>query len=223
MKRKILLVLPILIISLVAVIVAVVAGPATVTAGEGLVRTTFPSANDPGPPFYARIEPSPPHFLNDGQWAAIVFYRDPGCDEIQAFNLLNFFDFGPAFNCALTVHGANFWEVEPLSGAPKMAHSLGNGAVPIWFVPLDAAQQAAQDGELEVGELASLEGLLAGYAEEFNEELHPTTLPPHLGGGGNRNPKLIINARGSLEDGRAFSLHITEVNEELESIHIEFR
>jgi hypothetical protein len=209
-------------VALTVSLVAIIALPPAATAGDGLLRTTFPSGDDPGPPFYARIEPAPPHFLHDGQWAAIVFYRDPGCDEIQAFNLLNFFDFGPAFNCGLTVHGANYWEVEPLSGAPKMAHSLGNGAVPVWFVPLDAVQQAAQDGDLNVGELASLDGLLIGYARQFNEVLHPTQLPPQLGGGGNPNPKMILNAHGWLEDGRTFRLHATEVDEELASIHIEF-
>ena len=190
-------------------------------AQNGLVRTIWPSAEDPGPPFYARIDLEPPHILSDGEWAAIVFYRDPGCVP-AGFNLLLFFDAPAAFSCPLAVHGTSFWR-EPFIGAPKIANSSGDGAVPVWFVPLEAANQATQDGFLSVSELAGLEGLLVGYADKFDEVLHPSPLPPELGGGGHPSPKLTINAQGQLEDGRQFNLHISEVKGEIKSIQIQFR
>lgn len=190
-------------------------------AGDGLTRTTFPSAEEPGAPFYARIEPEAPHILNDGEWAAIVFYRDPGCVPAD-FNLLSFFDPPRAFACPLTIHGALLWEGAPQSGAPKIALSRGNGAVPVWFVPVGAIQQAMQDGVLTIGELAGLEGRLVGYADQFNEVLHPHPLPPELGGGGHPSPKTIISAQGQLEDGRSFSLHVTLIQGEIRAIQIQF-
>jgi hypothetical protein len=78
----------------------------------------------------------------------------------QNFNLLLFFDAPAAFGCPLAVHGTSFWH-EPFIGAPKIATSSGDGAVPVWFVPLDAVNQATQDGFLSIGELARLEGLLS--------------------------------------------------------------
>jgi hypothetical protein len=208
-------------VALVLTLAVTIAWSQVSAADNGLVRTTWPSAEDPGPPFYARIESSPPHFLSDGDWAAIVFYRDPGCVPAE-FNLLRFFDAPVAFGCPLTVHGFSLWD-EPFVGAPKIATSSGDGAVPVWFVPMDTADQAAQDGFLSIGELAGLEGLLIGHAEEFNEVLHPSPLPPELGGGGHPNPKLTLNANGQLEDGRRFNLHVSEVRGEVMSIQIQFR
>jgi hypothetical protein len=71
--------------------------------------------------------------------------------------------------------------------------------------------------------LASLEGLLKGQANQFNEVLQPEPLPPELGGGGHPNPKLIQNAQGLLEDGRIFRLHAVEVNEQSRTINIDFQ
>jgi hypothetical protein len=203
-------------------LVVVMAWSQTAAADDGLVRTTFPSAEDPGPPSYARIEPEPPHVFSDGQWAAIYFYRDPGCVPAD-FNLLTLFDF-EAFGCDLEVEGFDLWEVEPLSAPPKIFIAKGTGAVPVWFVPVDVINQAMADGELTIGELAGLEGLLVGTAAKFNETLHPFPLPPELGGGGHPNPKIIMNAHGRLEDGRQFNLHITWlVNEDLRVVRIQFR
>lgn len=183
-------------------------------ADSGLVRTTFPSAEDPGLPFYTRIEPFPPHVFGDGEWSAIVFYRDPGCVPAD-FNLLLFFDAPAAFACPLTVEGAHFWPGEPFAAALKMARLSGAGAVPVWFVPVDAVQQAIQDGVLTIGELAGLEGLLVGHATRYNETLHPI--------GGHQSPMLTLNAQGSLEDGRRFDFHLTEVKGEVKAIRINFR
>jgi hypothetical protein len=62
--------------------------------------------------------------------------------------------------------------------------------VPVWFVPVAAINQAIQDGELTIGEMVGLEGLLVGQAQQFNEVLHPHPLLPEMGGGGHPNPFL---------------------------------
>lgn len=208
-------------VALLLALAITVARPQAAVIGDGPTRTTFPSAEDPGAPFYARIDPEPPYILDDGEWAAVIFYRDPGCVPPD-FNLLSFFDPPAAFACPLTIHGALLWEGEPQIGAPKIALSSGNGAVPVWFVPVGAVQQAMQDGVLTIGELAGLEGRLVGYADQFNEVLHPHPLPPELGGGGHPSPKLIVNAQGQLDDGRSFSLNVTRIEMEIQAIGIQF-
>jgi hypothetical protein len=212
--------IPLSVALVLGIALTLLAAPAV--AGTGLVRTTWPSVEDPGPPFYARIQPVPPHVFDDGEWAAVVFYRDPGCVP-TGFNLLDFFDAPAAFGCQLTVEGASLWHGEAFAGAPKIVVSRGTGAVPVWFVPAGVIHPAIDDGVLTIGELAGLDGLLVGHASQFNETLHPHALPPELGGGGHPNPKLIMNAHGGLEDGRRFNLHVTEVEGEVQAIQIQFR
>jgi len=190
-------------------------------ANTGLVRTEWPSAEDPGPPFYVRTDHEPPFVFNDGEWAAIVFYRDPGCVPAD-FNLIQFFDAPAAFACQLTTQGNSLWQGEALSGAPKITKTSGS-AVPVWFVPVEALNQVTQDGNLTIGELEGLGGLLVGYADQYDETLQPHPLPPEMGGGGHPNPKLVLDAHGQLEDGRLFNLHITQVRDEVKAIQIQFR
>lgn len=218
MKRNILMIGIVLALGLTVALV----GSRVSAADNALVRTEWPSAEDPGPPFYARVEPIPPFIYSDGEWVAFVFYRDPSCIP-ESFNLLMFFDAPAAFGCPLAVSGSSLWEVEPFSGAPKISTMQGTGAVPVWFAPLEAVDPARQDGILTIGELAGLNGLLAGSAVQFQETLHPHPLPPELGGGGHPNPKIVIDAHGVLEDGRSFNLHITQVGEEIKAIQIQFR
>jgi len=203
----------------IALLMALATLPATAaSAGEGLVRTTWPSAEDPGAPIYARVgEPTGPVFYNDGEWAAVVFYRDPGCIPPD-FNLLGFFAFD-SFGCDLTVSGFTLWEVEPGSAPPKIHNSTGS-AVPVWFVPLDVALAAAADGILTIGELAGLEGLRKGVADHFNETLRPIPFPPELGGGGHHSPGLIMDAKGDLEDGGRFAFHLTRVEPDVKAVKI---
>ena len=201
---------------------AALAWPQVSAAGSGLVRSEWPSATDPGPPFYARTNDVTQSVFHDDEWAAILFYRDPGCVP-AAFNLVQFFDAPAAFGCAPTTQGSSLWQGEAFRGAPKIAAASDAGPVPVWFVPMDSMSQALQDGVLTIGELAALDGLLVGYAEQFNETLHPHPLPPELGGGGHPNPKLILTAYGQLEDGRQFNLHITQVKDEVQAIQIQFR
>lgn len=217
MKRKILIIGVVLSLGLVAAI----AGTQVSAANDDLVRTNWPSAEDPGPPFYARTDHVPPFVFNDGEWAAIVFYRDPGCVP-ASFNLIQFFDPPAAFGCGLVTNGYSLWQVA-MTGAPKIAKTDGNGAVPVWFVPMEAVSQVMQDGDLTISELEEIDGLVVGYADQYNETLHPHSLPPEFGGGGHPTPKLILDAKGQLEDGRQFSLHITQVNDVVNAIQIQFR
>ena len=200
---------------------AALAGSSTAAADEGLVRTTWPSQDDPGMPFYARVELLPPYIFNNGEWAAVVFYREPECVPGE-FNLIDVFDFQGAFGCPHTVHGTSLWHGEVFNGAPKIIDISGNGAVPVWFVPWDAVKERAHaDGVLTKNDLEAIDGRLVGYAEQYTETLHPHA-DPNIGGGGHPNPKMIVNAQGQLEDGRAFKLHISWVRDEVQAIRIQF-
>jgi hypothetical protein len=187
---------------------------------RGLIRMSFPG-EFPGVPGYARIEDSSPHvYIVDG-WAVIAFYRNPDCVRPD-FNLLELFDVPAAFGCALTVEGSALYEpgVFP-AGAPKIVHATGTGAVPFWFVPAGTIEAAMADGELTIGELAGLDGLLVGYATHFNETLHPN--PGGVISGGHPNHKLIQTAHGALVDGRSFQYHLTEIGGEVRSIGLRIR
>jgi hypothetical protein len=110
-------------------------------ASQGLIRVTFPSAESPGVPAYARIE-SGQVYISDG-WAVIAFYRDPTCVHPD-FDLLNFFDVPAAFGCPLTVEGFALYEPDAyrwvrrrspsgrrrLPGRSRPARSQGRAAAP---------------------------------------------------------------------------------------------
>lgn len=207
-------------VSVILGLMMMVAAPATATSAAGLVRTSWPSAEDPGMPFYSRVELLPPFVFNDGDWAAVVFYRDPACVP-EDFNLISVFDVPRAFGCQQTVHGTSLWNGEPFAGAPRQITIDGNGAVPVWFVPWEAVEdRATAEGTLTVADLEAIDGLVVGYADHYSETLHPH---PALGGGGHPNPKMIVDARGQLDDGRDFQLHIAWIRDVVRSIKIDFR
>jgi hypothetical protein len=185
-------------------------------AGQGLVRTDWPSAEDPGPPYYARIY-TDRVFIVDG-WAVVPFYRDPSCIRPD-FNLLDFIDIPGAFGCALTVEGFNLWHGAPFATPPpKIVQKQGTGAVPYWFIPAEAVLEAVQDNRLTIGELAGLPGRIVGNASQFTETLHPE--PDPLGVGGHQVQKLIQNAHGTLADGRRFQFHVTIVQGTIRTIRL---
>lgn len=186
-----------------------------------LVRTEFPTDEDKGGPFYARIQGVPPFiFVVDG-WVVVAFYRQPDCIP-EDFNLLGFFDLN-AFGCTPTIQGFNLWQGEAFVGAPKIVQSRELGTVPFWFVPLEGVLTAMQDNELTIGELAAIPGRLAGQATHFRETLQPDPLPPFLGGGGHPVPKMIQTARGILDDGRSFQYDVTNVNGVVRHIRLRFQ
>lgn len=180
----------------------------------GMVRVTVPDP-DPGIPAYARAFPGLNQFFHDGEWLAIPFYRSP--DDVPAdFNLLDFFHFpgpgGPgAFATPILTSG--FYMIEPnapLGTFPLVAISTGTD-VPIWFVKWADYQEAMKDSEVTIAELRAMNPLI-GTASTFSETLKPRV----------ENHLVVINAKGMLEDGRTFSLHVTHVGDTLRAIRIKF-
>ena len=198
---------------------------APAASSQGLVRTVFPSPEDPGGPFYARIEDHPPFAFTDDGWAAVPFYRDPACLAANRpdFNLLLFFDVPAAWACPMTVHGFSLWHGEVGVGSPHTLITHGSGAVPVWFVPEEGFLGAVADGDLTIGELASLPGRVVGLASHFQEMLQPFPLPPELGGGGHPVVKGRLSALGTLEDGRTFEVHVSGVHDGPQNVRVRFR
>ncbi len=186
---------------------------ATTAAGAVLADERFlVPQQDPGGPFYARIEFGLVHHTDD--WAAIAFYRETTCVP-ATFNLLRFFDQNVtrAFGCPLTVHGFVVYEAVFQGAIPIQARLQGNGAVTVVFVPWADLSAAIADNKLSMAELMALPHL-AGTATFFEETLHPT--------GGARETMLEVNAFGLLEDGRSFRYQVTEVKGTLVHANIEF-
>lgn len=186
---------------------------------HGLVRTTFPGGEDPGLPFYARVELLPPYVFNDGEWAAVVWYRDPTCVP-EDFNLITVFDYERAFGCELTVRGSSLWHGAMFNGAPKQVHLTGDH-VPVWFVPWsEVRDRATEGGELTLRQLSAMSGVVRGHADRYTEHLHPHP-DPAIGGGGHPNPAMVIDASGTLEGGGDFGLHISWIRDEVRSVVID--
>jgi hypothetical protein len=197
---------------------------ASAANAQRLVRT-----EDVGGPFYARIVPMPPHIYADGGWVGIAFYRDPECVP-EDFDLLEFFDLVEAFPdgpprpilCTLLVQGHSLWRGAPQTGAPHTVVSKGAGEVPVWFALEQEVLAAMGDGDLTMAELRALGSLIKGQAHHFNELLHPHGLPGQ-NGGGHPSPKIALNAHGTLDDGRGFQFHITDVDRGARNVRIRFR
>jgi hypothetical protein len=183
---------------------------------SGLVHVTFPDA-DPGIPAYLRLSPMLDQFFHDGEWLAIPIYRSPECVPSD-FNLLDAMHYpgpdGPgAFGCELLVRGSYLVERGAPEGTfPRSVSSTGD-AVPIWFVRWAEFQAAAADGRVTLPDLAALPSLLRGTATRFDEMLFPREADHHV----------EIDARGTLEDGRSFTFHVTHALDRTERIEIAFR
>ena len=158
-------------------------------SAHAAVNLRFPGESR-GVPAYARIGPDA---IQTDEWAAVPFYRLPSCVPAD-FNLLRFADVPRAFGCPLTVEGHEVWERGPgRDPAPKQVVTRARG-VPIWFVSWSELEAAMSDGVLTIGELSGLESLVVGTADLYQEVLRPGEL-------------IVINARGTLSDGRSFRLH----------------
>ena len=89
-----------------------------------------------GPPFYARIERLENGggvlVHNDGEWAAVAFYRAPGSVPAD-FNLLDLFDGPRAFDATLTVEGFEIWRIAPWEpGAGSQPNQLKHVVIRFW-------------------------------------------------------------------------------------------
>lgn len=189
MKRRLLKLLPVLLLLLIVV--------PTVLAS---VRID----SDGQVPFYARTARG--DSINDGETAVIIFYRPPSCIPAE-FNLLDFFDFptaaGPgAFGCnPPTTDSIEFWRNGPdVDFAPVSAKFRGLGAVPMWFISLSEVEAAIADDMLTIGELEALPSLRKGSASYYREILRPTGSPSPRPNG------IRVTARGELEDGSDFQV-----------------
>ena len=181
-------------------------------SSAGLVRRLMP-AEDPGPPFYARVGLQ---VLESDGYVAIPFYRSPALIPAD-FNLLAFYHFpgpdGPgAFAAPLLMSGFLLIEADaPLGTFPKQAELHGED-IPVWFVPSAAFHAAAQDDVLTIAELRALAPLY-GTARRYHETLHPRA----------GEHKVVIQAHGTLPDGRAFALQVTHVHDAMRHVRITFR
>ena len=176
---------------------ALVAAAATLAIGLSAqsasadVNLTVPGES-PGVPAYARVEPG--GVFHTDEWATVPFYRLPTCVP-EDFNLMTFFDIPGAFGCPLTVSGHEVWDNGPgQDPAPNVAVTRGTD-VPVWFASWPEIETAMSDGVLTIAELSGLDSLVVGTADHFQEVLRP----------GEHNG--VINARGTLSDGRSFRFH----------------
>jgi len=119
---------------------------------------------------------------------------------------LDCIDFEHAFDCQpTTTDGFEMWKNDPdTDPAPILNLLHGKGAVPVWFVSWDELQDAIVDDVLTIGELAGLESLMIGYADIF-QEMQQTGIGESFN---YVNCHEVINAKGNLEDGTLFKVHI---------------
>ncbi len=197
--------------------VSLIALAALVLAVAGFANERLLIPEDTAPPLYT--SGGAPLFLpdgsvfaiHDGQCAAIPFYRPPECVPPD-FNLLEGFDLG-ALDCPLLVEG--FGEFGESFPNPNSTELRGLGAVPVWFVRWDELQDAVDDGELTILELASLESLQIGSASFYQEQNHIF--------GTHQVSHLALVASGTLQDGSQFDLQVVEVALQLVYVRIAFR
>jgi hypothetical protein len=163
-------------------------------------------------PYYARIERN--EVLQDGEWAAIVFYRPPACVP-DSFNLLNFYDFA-AFDCTPpTTDGFIIWSGEPWESDPIQIRLYENPVVPVWFVEWVELKEAIRGG-LTMPELEALPSLRTGSATTYSETLHPS--------GAVKVPMINIVAEGNMDDnGQLFYVHALLVVDTVANVQITFR
>ena len=173
----------------------------------GIAQAAVRAEGDGGP-FYARIQAD--FVPNDGELAAIVFYRDPACVPTD-FNLLQFWDPG-AFACHSYVTAFGIMGKDPMAN-PIFTQLKGVEPVPIWFVSWGELQAVMADGVLTIAELASLPSLLVGYATFYLDTQHP----------GVRQCHSSVEASGYLEDGRLFQYQMVEWNNTITHIRIHFK
>ena len=193
-----------------------------VSVSQAQIHINIPE--DRQPPFYANFDRGfMPH---TDEWAVVIFYRSPGCVPPN-FNLLDRFDFTPAFPggpprpflCDLHIEGRTNW-VSLDDPYPADAHYQGTGAVPLWFVRWPELQAAVADDELTIAELAALPSLLIGSASFYHESIRNDIR-------GQRGGNEALIASGTLMDDREFQVEITEEFREgthiFPHVRIEFR
>jgi hypothetical protein len=139
-------------------------------------RVTFSAgvSQDGGFPGYAQLGYDPlidaVFIINDGEWAAIPFYRDPTCVPAD-FNLVQQVDVPGAFGCASTVEGYVIFAPHGEPGFHFHAQGPVEGfpAPTVYFVKYAELLATIEDGELLIGELLALPSLKTGRATFFQD------------------------------------------------------
>jgi len=186
-----------------------------VTGAQAKVRTDGMEI-----PAYARIGLG--EVWHTDEWAVIAFYRPPACVP-DDFNLLDFFDWAATDCTPSTVEGFAIWSGEPFITAPIQWQFHGLGAVPMWFVSWPELQAAIADNVLTIVDLEGMTSLLTGTASFYTETLHPYDPSAVV-----KNPMIVYEVHGQLEDGRSFKVHVQAItpsqNEKwIENISITFK
>lgn len=166
-------------------------------------------------PFYARLERG--LIYNNGDWAAIAFYRPPDCIPTD-FNLLDFFGAPAAFGCnAQTPYltGFGIFQNGPFAAPIQSRLQTTPGQVmPVWFVRWSELEAAIADDNLTITELEALPSLMKGGATFYTETLHPFQAA--------QQTMTSIVAMGFLADGRTFAYKATETKGILRNVQISF-
>lgn len=186
------------------------------SAGAPIVKDV--PEDDPGPPWYTPVFGDGPtlpgaYIPNDGIWAAVVFWRDPGCVPAD-FDLLQLLNPPLAFACGLTVAG-RVWFGPSETPPPLQERYWGLGRVPVAFVLLrelvpamgDAAADMDADPDLYMDELTALPSFNIGYADLFRTVIQNSSKAANPG-------HEVVDARGTIEAGtlagREFRYHHNE-------------
>jgi hypothetical protein len=148
--------------------------------------------------------------VHDGPWAAIAFVRPT--ELIPPDHDLLGIDPG-AIGTPMLVDGFGIFATAE-DRVPLMTEVHGLGAVPVWFVDREELRAALADETLTFAELSALPSLLKGAAGFYQEQNHYAD---------HRVSHLAVDARGTLDDGRSFSLQAVEVQLQLIYASIEFR
>lgn len=194
-----------LIRSTTAVVTVVICTLALAVPAAANVRRAVPE-QDPYAPIYARSL----HVENPtSEWIPIIFYRSVSC-VAGSYDLVAMFDLS-AWSCPLTVRGHVVYHApDDLENfrSPLQVRLQGD-AVPVWFVLRSDWEASGGTADftqpVTMEQIEEMPSLLKGTATSYREVLHP---PATFAGGGATIVKDLYHARGELEDGRAFRVHV---------------
>ncbi|GHB52520.1 hypothetical protein [Mongoliitalea lutea] len=157
-------------------------------ANPAFIELAFP-ADDPGPPFYARIAVLGPDALlmeSNGR-VVIPMMRQVECIDPE-FNLLDLYHVPNGFFCPLTLAGKGLIEPDaPMGTFPAIAYGGGTN-MPVWFVDKNLLATAMADGILTLPELQGLNPL-KGMASRYEEYNKPRSEEDYL---------LVIESEGTI-------------------------
>lgn len=155
---------------------------------------------DPWAPVYARILSSP-----EQNCVAWVFYRAPEVVPTD-FSLPRFTDWKDRNGNGVP----DPWEHPLLVEGFQIRNDIWYykcslqeiDEVPVWFTSYDEALAVLRStGTITIEQLSGMTSLLKGSATFYHEELHPVEAAQVF--------KSSYQAKGTLEDGRTFSLHVS--------------